>query len=281
GNINTNNNPTPGGATPSHRAGASASHRFYTVDLDRQSQEIILDNLRSAARRSRRATLVADLRAESQGIRLAEFLTKYDHRLEGVYKTNRSWTNLNRDAGHATPAASDAAFQSQSLRVLSRLTHIDGPERIDFYRGTLRQPKPPTTDSIDRRHRRLLTMLAWNLGSGSTACSSLDDYYLALWLEEAPRQEVVELLELLDEQSSTRSRLSALAPEIPLVPPARYSGSDVLAALAVGTGPKPPPSREGLTATSDERYDAFFVDLQKAERDYSPSRMLPGLRDQP
>ena len=35
-----------------------------TVDLDRQSQEIILDNLRSAVRRSRWATLVADLRSE-------------------------------------------------------------------------------------------------------------------------------------------------------------------------------------------------------------------------
>ena len=153
------------------------------------------------------------------------------------------------------------------------MTHIDDPERIEFYRGILQQPEPPTTDLIDERQRRLLTMLAWDLGSGSTAYSSLDDYYLALWLEEAPRQELLELLELLDEQSTTRSRLSALAPEVPLVPHARYTRSDVLAALAVGTGPKPPPSREGLTSTSDDRYDAFFVDLQKAERDYSPTTM--------
>lgn len=69
------------------------------------------------------------------------------------------------------------------------------------------------------------------------------------------------------------SRLSALASEVPLVSHARYTRGDVLAALAVGTGPKPPPSREGLTSTSDERYDAFFVDLQKAERDYSPTTM--------
>ena len=31
-------------------------------------------------------------------------------------------------------------------------------------------------------------MLAWDLGSGGTAHSSLDDYFLALWLEEAPRK---------------------------------------------------------------------------------------------
>ena len=244
-----------------------------TVDLDRQSQEIILENLRLAARRSRWATLVTDLRAESDGIRLTEFLKKHDHRIEDVYKSNRSWTNLKRDAAHAAPAASDVAFESQTLRALSRVTHIDDPERIELYRGILQQPEPPTTDLIDERHRRLLTMLAWDLGSGSTAYPSLDDYYLALWLEEAPRQELLELLELLNEQSTTRSRLSALGPAVPLVPHARYTRGDVLAALAVGTGPKPPPSREGLTSTSDGRYDAFFVDLQKAERDYSPTTM--------
>jgi hypothetical protein len=43
-----------------------------TVDLDRRSQEIILDNLRSAVQRSRWATLVSDLRSEADGIRLTE-----------------------------------------------------------------------------------------------------------------------------------------------------------------------------------------------------------------
>ena len=54
-----------------------------------------------------------------------------------------------------------------------------------------------------------VTMLAWDLGSGASPYSSLDDYYLALWLEEAPRQELVELLELLDARSTTRNRPSA------------------------------------------------------------------------
>jgi hypothetical protein len=116
-------------------------------------------------------------------------------------------------------------------------------------------------------------MLAWNLGSGNSGFSSLDDYLLALWLEEDVRRELVELLELLDRESATRVRPSRLAPEIPLVLHARYTRTDALAALGIGEGLKPPPSREGLTATSDERYDAFFVDLQKAERDYSPTTM--------
>ncbi len=244
-----------------------------TIDLDRRSQEIILENLRSAARRSRWATLVTDLRTDNEDIRLAEFLEKHDHRLEDVYKSSRSWTNLKRDAAHPTPIGSDVTFETQLVRALHRLTHIDDPERIDFYSSALERSEPPALDRMNERERRLLTMLAWDLGSGATTHSSLDDYFRAFWQEQAPRQELFELLEVLDQQSRTRSRLSTLAPEVPLVPHARYTRRDVLAALAIGTGPKPPPSREGLTSTSDERYDAFFVDLQKAERDYSPTTM--------
>ena len=244
-----------------------------TVDLDRQSQEVILENLRSAVRRSRWATLVTDLRSEPDGIRLIEFLQKHDHRLEDVYKSGRSWTNLRRDARHTTCAPSDADFERQTLRGISRLTHVDDPERIEFYRAVLLDSELPAPASMDVRRQRLLTMLAWDLGSGTSAYASLDDYYLALWLEDAPREEVLELLELLDEQSTTRTRPSPLPPEVPLILHARYTRSDVLAALGLGDGTKPPPSREGLTSTPDEHYDAFFVDLQKAERDYSPTTM--------
>ena len=47
-----------------------------TVDLDRQSREIILDNLKAAVRRSRWLTLVSDLRGEPEGTTLLEFLDR-------------------------------------------------------------------------------------------------------------------------------------------------------------------------------------------------------------
>jgi Domain of unknown function (DUF3427) len=245
-----------------------------TVDLDRQSREIILENLKSAVRRSRWATLVDDLKREPDGIRLGAFLTKHDHRLQDVYKQrDHSWTQLKRDARHATVGALDVGFEGQSLRALNRVTHVDDPERIQFYSALLRESEPPTLDTSDVRQRRLMTMLAWNLGSGSSSFSNLDDFLLALWLEDDVRQELTELFELLDIESSTRSRPSQLAPEVPLVLHAKYTRNDVLAALGIGDGVTPPHSREGLTATSDGRYDALFVDLKKSEREYSPTTM--------
>lgn len=245
-----------------------------TVDLDRQSREIILANLKAAVRRSRWSTLVDDLKRDQDGIRLAGFLAEHDHRLEDIYKQrDHTWTQLRREARHSTVGASDSEFERQTLRFLRRMTHVDDPERIGFYSAILREPDPPAPDALDERQRRLVTMLAWNLGSGTSSFSSLDEFLLALWLEEDVRREVLDLLELLDSKSATRGRPSHLPAEVPLVLHAKYTRSDVLAALAIGGGIKPPPSREGVTSTRDERYDAFFVDLQKSERDYSPTTM--------
>lgn len=244
-----------------------------SIDLDRQSREIVLDNLRVAARRSRWATLATDLRSEPDDIRLTEFLQRHDHRPEDIYKAGRSWTQLKREAGRSTTPARNPELESRTLRALSRLSHIDDPERVGYYSEILSRSSPPRSDAIDERHLRLLTMLAWDLGSGGSGVDTLSEYLEALWAESAVLDEIVELLEVADRTSSTPGRVSTLPPEVPLTPHARYTRSDVLAALAIGSGVAPPPSREGLTATADGRLDAFFVDLQKSEREYSPSTM--------
>jgi hypothetical protein len=147
----------------------------------------------------------------------------------------------------------EASFERQLLGAVHRLTHIDDPERVDFYRGVLSRPEPPALAALDQRRRRLMTMLAWDIGSGVAPHVSLDAYHRALWRENAVRQELLDLLEWLDTRSRTRGRPSALSPEIPLVVHAKYTRNDVLAALGVADGVKPPPSREGLVSTPDGR----------------------------
>lgn len=143
-----------------------------TVDLDRQSREIVLDNLKAAVRRSRWATLVQDLRTETGEVTLSEFLERHDHRLEDVYRSG-SWTALRRDAGRATPEASDGDLEGRTLKALGRLTHVDDPERVAFYHEVLSASGPPREAAFDERRRRLLTMLAWGLASGAAGAHRL------------------------------------------------------------------------------------------------------------
>jgi len=244
-----------------------------TVDLDRQSREIILDNLKAAVRRSRWTTLVADLRSEATGVTLREFLVRHDLRLEDVYRGGHSWTELQREARHAAAPPVDVEFERRTLRALGRLTHLDDPERVDIYRRTLNADAPPDGEGGNERERRLLTMLAWDLGSGDGSSSSLGEYFQRLWREEAPRRELSELLTLLDERSNVRGRLSELPPEVPLTVHGRYTRAEVIAALGFGDGVKPKVTQGGILWVPQVQSDVFFIDLKKAERDYSPTTM--------
>jgi superfamily II DNA or RNA helicase/HKD family nuclease len=244
-----------------------------TVDLDRQSREIILDNLRAAVRRSRWMTLVSDLRTEPAVTGLRDFLIHHDHRLEDVYRGGHSWTELQREARHGGPAPVDVVFERRTLRALGRMTHLDDPERVQVYQSLLGESAPPTVDGLDVRRRRLLTMLAWDLGSGEGSYSSLSEYFTRLWNEQAPRRELSELLGLLDERSQVRSRPSDLPPDVPLTLHGRYTRSEVIAALGFGDGVKPKVTQGGILWVPQVESDVFFIDLRKAERDYSPTTM--------
>jgi superfamily II DNA or RNA helicase/HKD family nuclease len=244
-----------------------------TVDLDRQSRNLILDNLRAAVRRSRWLTLVSDLRQEADGTTLLEFLDRRDHRLEDIYRGDRSWTQLRRDASHSARAPSNPELERRCLRALGRVTHIDDPERLTFYRELIGQSTPPREEAYDERQRRLLTMLAWGLGSGAAVAKSIAEFLAALWLEVAVRGELLELLDVVDDRSRTQAAPSVLPPEIPLTLHARYSRQEVIAALGFGEGVEPKVTQGGILWVPQARSDVFFVDLHKAERDYSPTTL--------
>jgi hypothetical protein len=116
-------------------------------------------------------------------------------------------------------------------------------------------------------------MLAWGLNSGGSECDTLEEYLTALWSEAAVRDEVVELLDTLDARSRTPSTPSPLGPEIPLVLHARYSRQEVVAALGFASGVKSKTTQGGILWVPQAQADVFFVDLRKAERDYSPTTM--------
>jgi hypothetical protein len=116
-------------------------------------------------------------------------------------------------------------------------------------------------------------MLAWGLNSATSSAHSIADFLASLWPQESVRTELIELLEVLDERSSTLAAPSNLPAEIPLTLHARYSRAEVLAALEDTDAIKPKASREGVQWVPTAACDVFFVDLRKTERDYSPTTM--------
>ena len=116
-------------------------------------------------------------------------------------------------------------------------------------------------------------MLAWGLESGSGEHESLDSFLGCLWQEQAIRDELDQLLDRLDASSSTLALPSELPPEVPLTLHARYTRREVIAAAGYAGGVKHKVTQGGVLWMPEIEADAFFVDLRKAERDYSPTTM--------
>jgi hypothetical protein len=202
-------------------------------------------------------------------VTLKTFLAETDRTAADLYRgADRSWTRLRRDAGLRVDAGD--AHEQGLLRAMYRLQHLDDLERVAFYRRLLASERPPS-EIVDDRERRLVTMLALALFGRRHGLKSLDHALTALWRNPSVRQELLELLDVLDDASETAERPLGILPGVPLAVHARYTRDEALAALGDGSFERPPTSREGVRWLSDIRTDVFFVTLRKSERRYSPS----------
>ena len=243
------------------------------VDLDRQSTEIILDNLRSTARLGQWPTLVEDLRSFGD-VSLEAFLTRSDRAPRDVYRpSDGSWTKLRRKAGLDTAASPEGDQERLLLRSVGRMLHVDDPERVHFYRTLLQESQSPNPERMDPREYRLLLMLHFACWGTSRRFADLAEGLTAIWRHPAVRQELFELLGVLDQRSTTLPRPISITPEIPLLAHARYSRDEILAAYSVGTPERRPQVREGVKYVADAATDLFFVTLNMSDRDYSPTTM--------
>ncbi len=244
-----------------------------SIELDQQSERDVLRNLREASRSSRWAKLVSDLRSAGEDVDLQTFLDTYEHEVADVYRSKRSWTELKREAFPNADQSSGSEIEVSSLRNLSRMTHIDDQERLTLYRDVIAGPNSPVQTDFSVRQQRMLTMLAWSLGSGRSGMDDLDTFFEAVWEEDSLRDEMRDLLAVLDARSNTRLTPVVMADEIPLHPHARYSREEIVAALGFGEGVKAKVTQGGVLWVTEAQSNAFFIDLHKAERDYSPTTM--------
>jgi hypothetical protein len=243
------------------------------IELDRQSEEIVLGNLRDAARLTQWRTLVEDLRGLPQAT-LPQFLAETHRTPVDVYRRqDYGWTRLKRDAGRPIPAAGAPDEERDLLRAVRRMLHIDDPERVRVYRELLVAPTPPRRSDLGERQRRLLLMLHYDLWGTRRVFPDLDASMRRFWGHEPVREELHDLLGVLDERSAMLTQPSKLAPDIPLHVHAAYSRDEILGAYGEGSPAKPPQFREGVRHIESAATDLLLITLKKAERDYSPTTL--------
>jgi hypothetical protein len=242
------------------------------IVLDRQSQELVLDNVRSQLI-TRWPNITSELRAHPTQD-LAQFLAESGIELSDVVRgTDRSWARLRREAGMTVPAA--GPLEASLLKRVRAIVHVDDPDRTTAYLHWLSDDAPDydRADPAFQAFGRMLFFSLWPDGGG------FDSYaagLAALRSEPAVREDLRAVIELgLEGAERVATRLGGELGLRPLRVHARYTREEIVAALdyVAIDGRKPNSFREGVLFSPAANSDAFLVTLHKSEAEYSPTTM--------
>ena len=237
------------------------------LQLDAVARQIVLDNVRHALPNTWKQR-VGELRALGD-VSLAEYLDETGLEFDDLYRSGKTWTQLRRDAGVPAPAA--ATGEDKIAPGVARLLHVDDEDRIDAYRRLLDRPVPPTAASLDERTRRQLEGLLLTLLPRFGGADSLDSAATELWRHDGLRRELLEVLALREHEIDHLHRPIQLLQPVPLQVHAAYTREEVLAAFGASRVEKRLELQTGVYFHKASQTDLFFITLQKADRDYSPT----------
>jgi Domain of unknown function (DUF3427)/Type III restriction enzyme, res subunit len=145
----------------------------------------------------------------------------------------------------------------------------------DLRDGRVRRASPPDADRGDPAQRMLFVLLGW----AREPLAKLADAWRALFHAESLRDELRQLLAILDDRRGLTHPLEGRLHHVPLAVHGTYTLDEILAALGeedANGGVRR--LREGVFFSEKHAVDLLFVTLEKREGDYSPTTLY---RDYP
>ncbi len=242
------------------------------MELDPVASGLVLRNLRESipSHWTAKVEALRTLAATSAQTTLPLYLDHAGLDLEDLYDGNRTWSDLQEDAG--LPVRSAGPREPELRRACTRLLHIDDPLRAATYRCLLSAEVPPAVDSMADEDRRLLRMLVAVLTDRAvTKATSLQDGCNLLWAHPQVRAELQELLPLLGDRISHVQHAVPSHPTVPLRVHARYTRIEILAAFGVGDGAKVAPWQTGCYWHAPANTDLLAFTLDKTSGQFSPT----------
>ena len=248
------------------------------IVMDRQSQHLVLENIRSQVG-NRWPQVVSELRSGGDQD-LATFLAESGVELADVIRSGRSWTRLRRDAGLPTRAGSDR--EAEILKRIRAFAHIDDDTRRRAYSRLLADDAAAYSDlsPVEQRLARMLFFLLW---PGGGEHESIEAGFEALRREAAVRDELTAVIDLaFGAASHVPVSLAGALRQIPLQIHGRYQREEVLAALDYASLKRKPNSfREGVLYVPEHRRGRVLRDAAEVGGGLLTDDALPRLPHQP
>ena len=162
------------------------------VRLDTQSQQVVLDNLKSQIA-NRWSQIVAELRATKDDS-LSSFLDRSGLELSDILRRgSHSWTKLRRDADLSTLPGSE--LEERLLKRVRAFAHVDDPTRAAAYQSLMSEDAAPYKD-LSEADQRVARMLYYSLWSDGGGFDSVADGFEAVRREAATRAEISTVVDI-------------------------------------------------------------------------------------
>ena len=245
------------------------------VELERQAQHYILDNLRAQLVNKRYLiTQLEDFGRTGAPRSLAAFLTFAGLPLASIYKYNmkESLARLSVLAG----LRPDFQEPDEALltRALPRFAAIDDADWLHWLLALLPHLSSLAEAPADPREEAYRQMLYFTIWDDSldreTAAVVIRERLAALAENRILLGELAALLRYRLDHLKGLSRENALPFPCPLRVHAHYTRNQICAALDML---RPTTLRQGVYQVKEKHCDLLFVTLNKSEKDYSPSTL--------
>ncbi|MDW8802484.1 DUF3427 domain-containing protein [Clostridium sp. A1-XYC3] len=249
------------------------------IHLEKQAKEYILRNIKAA--KLTKASIISKLRyfKEDTGkkLTLGNFLEHYNYTLIDVYGKNgdRSFTRMKVEAG----LIGDYTNKDEEVltKRIKNLFHINSRKLIEFSVKTLTSKSKLESSNLNEEEKLMLGMLYYSfyldapekLGFKSFA-DALDKLYIH---NKEMIEEALEILQYNYLHIDFVDKNVDLGLPSPLDLHCTYSIDQIMAALSYFNENKKPSFREGVKYFKEMKLDAFFITLNKSEKDYSPSTL--------
>ena len=242
------------------------------IHLEKKAAKYILDNIRASYGNT--AGLVSRVAsfAEDSGLNLtlANFLDYYHLDPRTIYK----FSSFSRICARADVIADfNEPLEEVLTKALGRLAVVDSRRWIRFLLDLLPRLDDvdfPTLGELEQRMLQMFYVTVWGKAAENWASDEVLDNLYALSDSPVLLGELLDLLRYQYEQIDFIDEPVELSFDCPLDLHCTYTRDQLLVALDFL---KPATVREGVKWLPEKQLDVFFVTLNKADKDYSPTTM--------
>ena len=244
-----------------------------TIRLEHQAREYILENIKNSIFNiDRLRSAIAHFHNETtKQLTIAHFLEFHDLDIGILYKGQRYWSRLKKDAGKLNFEENDV--HQVLSKGLKRLIHIDSPAYLNFIDQLLGQSFGYSDDSESESFALMFYYDMWQEGIGKFGFNSIREGIQAIAKDEIIVNEIREIIDYL------RNSLDHIVKEVNVGFPcvlelhAQYSRSQILCAFGLSTPERRAHSQEGVVPVPNHNAELLLVTLNKSEKDFSPTTL--------